>query len=435
MRKLQVMLKLFLMLLFCSNAFAGGHVDGDFYVTGNTGLGSTSPSQKLDVNGSAKISDSISTDGGDISSDGIGNLNVNALLTTNTFSSQNINDDNSLTGILELGDYNNVHVHNTFFTVDPVKNIFYFSNSNVGIGTTIPGQKLEVKGIIRSLGEDIIGNVGIGTTIATPATLTLGKTSSNNGLLTVNGLSVFNSTVTVNGSFVIDALNGIEDLNAYLLYGPQTPSGNDGEVDLGDPNEAYNGIKIVIDQTNSNIQLSNNVGIGSTTPGQKLDVQGTIRGTNIIDTGVTASTYGYFNASKQLASATLGAGLNNSSGTLSSNAVSFVTYQPGLLTAVNATIGVNYKFSKANTVDNIVGSAVTFSCIANPTVTMYECGTSTTCTSPTTIGTVTVTAAGTAVAGTVSNAAITAGDYIGWAITAGTCASIDIAATAQVHSN
>lgn len=286
MRKLQVMLKLFLMLLFCSNAFAGGHVDGDFYVTGNTGLGSTSPSQKLDVNGSAKISDSISTDGGDISSDGIGNLNVNALLTTNTFSSQNINDDNSLTGILELGDYNNVHVHNTFFTVDPVKNIFYFSNSNVGIGTTIPGQKLEVKGIIRSLGEDIIGNVGIGTTIATPATLTLGKTSSNNGLLTVNGLSVFNSTVTVNGSFVIDALNGIEDLNAYLLYGPQTPSGNDGEVDLGDPNEAYNGIKIVIDQTNSNIQLSNNVGIGVTTPGAALDVNGSVRiGSHLLSIG------------------------------------------------------------------------------------------------------------------------------------------------------
>lgn len=118
-----------------------------------------------------------------------------------------------------------------------------------------------------------------------------------------------------------------------------------------------------------------------------------------------------------------------------SQAASFVTYQPGLLTAINATIGVNYKVSKASTVDNIIGSAVTFSCVSNPTVTMYECGSSTTCSGPTTIGTVTVTAAGTLVVGTVSNATIAAGDYIGWAMTAGTCASIDIATTAQLHSN
>lgn len=112
-----------------------------------------------------------------------------------------------------------------------------------------------------------------------------------------------------------------------------------------------------------------------------------------------------------------------------------ISYQPGLLSAINSTIGVYGQFANASTVDNIVGSAVTFSCIANPTITMYECGVSTTCTSPTTIGTVTVTSAGTAFPGTISSSAITSGDYVGWAITSGTCASIDIAGTAQIHSN
>lgn len=118
-----------------------------------------------------------------------------------------------------------------------------------------------------------------------------------------------------------------------------------------------------------------------------------------------------------------------------SGAPQTVTYQPGLLTAVNATIGVFKTFVKASTVDNLVGSAVTFSCVANPTVTLYECGTSSTCATPTTIGTVTVTAAGTRFTGTVSSPAIAAGDSIGWAITAGTCASIDIAGNAEVHAN
>lgn len=118
-----------------------------------------------------------------------------------------------------------------------------------------------------------------------------------------------------------------------------------------------------------------------------------------------------------------------------SGAQQTIDYQPGLLTSVNSTIGVYNTFVKSSTVDNIVGSAVTFSCVANPTITLYECGTSSTCSSPTTIGTVTVTAAGTKFNGTVSNAAVTSGDSIGWAMTAGTCASIDISVTAQVHTN
>lgn len=132
---------------------------------------------------------------------------------------------------------------------------------------------------------------------------------------------------------------------------------------------------------------------------------------------------------------TAGTGLSSSGSTVNSNAVYQIPFSPGLLTSVTNTTAMFGKVSKAATVDNIVGSAYLFSCVSNPTVTMYECGTSATCTSPTTIGTVTITATGQAFNGTVSNAAITAGDYIAWSITAGTCTSVDLSVTAQVHSN
>jgi hypothetical protein len=117
-------------------------------------------------------------------------------------------------------------------------------------------------------------------------------------------------------------------------------------------------------------------------------------------------------------------------------APSQLSYQPGLITTIVNTKSVYSKIAKASTVDNIEGSAQSLTtCTTNPTVTFFECGTSATCASPVTIGSVTITAAGQAFDGTVSAAAITAGDYVGWAITAGACASLDLGATAQIHAN
>lgn len=123
-------------------------------------------------------------------------------------------------------------------------------------------------------------------------------------------------------------------------------------------------------------------------------------------------------------------------GALGNSAVEHISYQPGLLTAVNSTKAAFHKFSKASTVDNIEGSAASFTCSVNPTITVFECGTSTTCaSSPVTIGTVTLAAAGTVVDGTVSAPAIAAGDYVAFAMTAGTCTAIDLSAAVQIHAN
>lgn len=135
------------------------------------------------------------------------------------------------------------------------------------------------------------------------------------------------------------------------------------------------------------------------------------------------------------ATANAGTGIDVTTNAINSHAVEHFSYQPGLITAVVNTKSVFAKFSKAATVDNLEGSSQSFTCAANPVITMYECGTDATCASPTTIGSVTVTSAGTAVDGTVSNPAITAGDYVAFALSSGTCTSLDISGVAQVHSN
>jgi trimeric autotransporter adhesin len=172
----------------------------------------------------------------------------------------------------------------------------------------------------------------------------------------------------------------------------------------------------------------------------EIAIGGAGLGSNTTEIGLSGTTtaatiYGNLSDSNGRVIDTAGTGMNFSGGTANSNAVWQASFQPGLLTAVTNTIGVFGKVSKASTVDNMIASTLLLSCVTNPTVSFYECGTSATCSSPTTIASVQVTATGTATPATISSASITAGDYIGWAISAGTCTSLDISATAQIHSN
>lgn len=201
------------------------------------------------------------------------------------------------------------------------------------------------------------------------------------------------------------ALNPAGTLASGTITMPQAPT--DGEV-------------LTIASTQTITSLTHNANTGQTIVGALTTLPANTSATWTFNSGTGAWMY-------------QGATSSSITGDLSINSVS---YQPGLLTTLNATKAAFYKFSKATTVDNIEGSANTFSCVGNPTVTVFECGTSTTCaSSPVTIGTVTLTAAGAVVDGTINSAAITAGDYVAFAETAGTCASSDIAVTAQTHSN
>lgn len=93
------------------------------------------------------------------------------------------------------------------------------------------------------------------------------------------------------------------------------------------------------------------------------------------------------------------------------------------------------KVPRPTSIDNITASAQSATCSDDPGVTVYECGTSTTCQTPTTIATVTLTsiAAGTAYPATIVNPQINAGDYIAFATSGGTCSASNISVNVMGH--
>ena len=112
------------------------------------------------------------------------------------------------------------------------------------------------------------------------------------------------------------------------------------------------------------------------------------------------------------------------------------TWAPGYATPAQITTAyAGYKtIAKPSTVVNINASTPALNCTTNPTVTVYECGTSSTCASPTTIGSGTVTTAGARTTITVSSAAINGGDAIAYGIT-GTCSALDIEVDVHAMTN
>jgi len=106
----------------------------------------------------------------------------------------------------------------------------------------------------------------------------------------------------------------------------------------------------------------------------------------------------------------------------------FMSFDTGNLTALpGATVLFDcQKVVKAGTLENGVVTAGLFTCAGNPTLKIQDCGASVNaCGSPTTLVSNTPTAAGAADA-TISNATLTAGDYVCMQITAGTCTALDL---------
>lgn len=95
-------------------------------------------------------------------------------------------------------------------------------------------------------------------------------------------------------------------------------------------------------------------------------------------------------------------------------------------------------YGKATTAATIIGMqsvATSFTCISNPTFTLYDCGTSAgACTTGrTALAAVTLTAANMGTDGSVSSSALAAGHYWAVEITGGTCTSLNIIGTAQYN--
>lgn len=152
--------------------------DGDFYIkndqggdiildNGKVGIGTTSPSEKLDVNGNANM-DSLFLDNGEI-------------LSTNAIQCRDLESGGQK---IEVSRENIGYTYGADFTGKLVV------NGNVGIGTRYPTELLEVAGNFRVGGSSIYVNsdsdkVGIGTTSPTETldiqgAVRLGDTATTN---------------------------------------------------------------------------------------------------------------------------------------------------------------------------------------------------------------------------------------------------------------
>ena len=268
----------------------GENTDFVIDVNGNVGIGTTSPTQKLDVAGYVKgqtglcIGDDCRTSwpsGGGISGSGSANYIP------------------KWTGAASLGD-----------------SVIYQSGSNVGIGTTGPTGKLHVRGGkvyvdsdnfggtptidlavgdtdtgLDSAGDGQLdlwsnnvktisirsGNVGIGTT--TPSAKLQVRASGNNNPEN-NGLYVFNTdnaggdddaiiTARVGGSSAGDPFISLDINGEYgWTVGVDNSDGNKFKIDRGWSDVGEN--------TDFVINVNGNIGIGTTNPDEKLHIEGNV---------------------------------------------------------------------------------------------------------------------------------------------------------------
>jgi len=280
-------------------------------VQGNVGIGSTAPGQKLDVFGTVRATAFVGN-----------GANLTGLpVTSSQWTTTNTND-------VYLPNKGNVGLGTTI-TGGAALSIM---NGNVGIGTWAPGMMLDVKGTVRAtsfVGNGslltglpastnwtntnandvylpISGNVGIGTTI-TNAGAALSVMNGNVGIGTwvpSRALEVEASSTATSLTSASAAAIGIHNLNnatpgnfADLAF---STLDSNGASKLGSKisgvfqshtagsvsgDMAFTTMNSGAASEKMRITAAGNVGIGSVTPGQSLDVNGTVRAMAFIGNG------------------------------------------------------------------------------------------------------------------------------------------------------
>jgi len=310
---------------------------------GNVGIGTTTPNNLLTLGSSVPIVSVDTTDGADskyltLSGGGSGASARGAFITMYG----NENSTNPAELRLSTGDISGTGESMTFYA-DGLEKMRITGAGNVGIGTTTPGAKLTIydstltsgehllamfNGSISST-EDNIFKMGFdsnGTSITGAfmrAANNLPFQIKNSGggtgitLLSSGNVGIGTSSpgkkldVEVSGS----AQDGIRLITGGLELASFTTTGATGEIRIGGtsaPAGAFFPVFYANGVERMRLDVSGNVGIGTTTPGVKLDIVGPGDGWPV--TSGTTQTYGISRFGQTGNNVVLDMGVNSSSG-------------------------------------------------------------------------------------------------------------------------
>ena len=234
---------------------------------GRVGIGTTTPGQKLEVEGTA-ASDGIRI-ALDNTSSGASAEREFRFMEGATIVGRLIANSSGATNPYELSIRNFQNSDIAFYTNETgggsTAKMFIQNDGNVGIGTTGPVAKLEVSGtgaLIGTMGAfNVLGN------LTDNAILTVGSGAANRlGIIELVG----NSTVS-NGIAGISMVH--KNSSTYneiaSIYASRAGADNSGTI-------AFNTMNAGTAATRMTIQYDGNVGINDTTPDFKFDVEGTV---------------------------------------------------------------------------------------------------------------------------------------------------------------
>ncbi|MDR0230908.1 MAG: hypothetical protein LBI82_02180 [Dysgonamonadaceae bacterium] len=207
---------------------------------GNVGIGTTSPAEKLEINGSLKAANRIYMAGGH-------------------FVFCGGTDGN---GVINFGSKGNLYFRSNPIIGSPDSNptelMILKSNGDLGIGITDPIAKLDVRG-----NTYISGNVGIG--ITSPS-----QKLDVNGGIRIYGAGDTGSPIVIHNGDKIQA-GQAKEWKIWNMTG--TTYGNSLQFWAYDQTGCSGGLCA----SRLTLMDNGNVGIGTTNPGVKLDVNGVIR--------------------------------------------------------------------------------------------------------------------------------------------------------------